>query len=170
MRDERSAATAFVAAGANLGDRRASIEGALRALSRARGVELERVSRLRETDPVGGPPGQPRYLNGVARLSARLEPLALLRLLLRIERDFGRDRRREVPGGPRALDLDLLCLGDLRIATPGLVLPHPRMEERLFVLEPLAEIAPDLVLARSGRTVSERVAELLAERGQRVCS
>jgi len=164
---ERRAETAFVAAGANLGDRRASIEGALRALSRSAGVELERASRLRETDPVGGPAGQPPFLNGVARLTSRLDPLALLRLLLCIERDFGRDRRREVPGGPRALDLDLLCFGELRTATPELVLPHPRMEERLFVLEPLAEIAPDLVLPRSGRTVVECIAELLAAGGER---
>lgn len=161
-----SAVRAWVALGSNLGDRRASLEGAVEALRAADEVEVLRVSPWLETDPVGGPAGQGRYLNGCLELATTLEAPTLLWLLARIETQFGRERAREVPQGPRTLDLDLLLYDGLVLATPELVLPHPRMEERLFVLEPLLALEPELVLPRSGRTVRARVAELRArERG-----
>ncbi|HEX6882231.1 MAG TPA: 2-amino-4-hydroxy-6-hydroxymethyldihydropteridine diphosphokinase [Planctomycetota bacterium] len=158
-----SAARAWIALGSNLGDRRANLEGAVEALRAADEVEVLRVSPWLETDPVGGPPGQGRYLNGCLELATTLDAPTLLWLLARVESQFG--RAREVPQGPRTLDLDLLLYDGLELATPELELPHPRMEERLFVLEPLLALAPELRLPRSGRTVRERVAELRARAG-----
>lgn len=152
--------TGAVALGSNLGDREANLAAGLRALERTPGVVVLQRSRWIETLPVGGPPGQPPFLNGAALVETSLEPHALLGELQRIEARYGRDRAREEHHGPRTLDLDLLFLGDLRLDGPDLVLPHPRMEERAFVLEPLAEVAPGRVLAISGRTVAERLAEL----------
>lgn len=152
----------YVALGGNLGRRRAHLDGALRELAAAPGVRVERVSSWIETEPVGGPPGQPRYLNGALRLATILAPEELLDLLQSIERAHGRRREREQHHGPRTLDLDLLLHGRRRIASARLVVPHPRMEERLFVLEPLAEIAPRLVLPRARATVAERVRQLEA--------
>lgn len=129
---------AYVGLGANLGDREGTIRAALAALAEEDGIEVVAVSTLRETEPVGVGP-QPRYVNGVAELSTSLGPRALLDRLLETERRFGRIR---VPGvhGPRALDLDLLLYGDEQIEEPGLTVPHPRLHERAFVLEPLAEL------------------------------
>lgn len=149
-----------VALGANLGDRRAALEAAVEALRRSEGVRVVAVSPWIETEPVGGPPDQPPYLNGACLLETTLAPRALLELLQSIERAAGRDRAREQRHGPRALDLDLLLHGDARVAEPDLIVPHPRLEERVFVLEPLARVAPDLALPRSGRTVRERLQEL----------
>ena len=127
----------YLGLGSNLGDRRAHIERALSLLPGA-GVEVEAVSRLRETAPVGGPPQGP-FLNGVLRGRTFLEPLPLLRALKGIESRLGRR-----PGGPRwgprAIDLDILLFDDLFLVTPELVLPHPRMGARPFVLEPLVEV------------------------------
>ncbi len=133
---------AFVGLGANLGDREATIRAALAALAEEDGIDVVAVSTLRETDPVGVGP-QPRYLNGVAELKTSLLPRELLDRMLATEQRFGRVR---VPGehGPRTLDLDLLLYGDERIDEPGLTVPHPRLLERTFVLEPLAELGVDL--------------------------
>jgi 2-amino-4-hydroxy-6-hydroxymethyldihydropteridine diphosphokinase len=158
---------AWVALGSNLGDRRASLEGAVEALGSADGVEVLRVSPWFETAPVGGPSGQGDYLNGCLEAETTLDARTFHWLLARIEAQFGRERAREVRHGPRTLDLDLLLFGTLVLEAPDLVLPHPRMEERLFVLEPLCALAPDLRLPRSGRTVRERVAELRALGGNR---
>ena len=129
---------AYVGLGANLGDREATIRAALAALAKEDGIEVVAISTLRETEPVGVGP-QPRYVNGVAELNTSLLPRVLLDCLLATEERFGRVR---VPGehGPRTLDLDLLLYGDEQIDEPGLTVPHPRLHEREFVLEPLAEL------------------------------
>jgi 2-amino-4-hydroxy-6-hydroxymethyldihydropteridine diphosphokinase len=129
---------AFIGLGANLGDREAAIRHALLLLDRTPGCRVTRVSRLRETRPVGGPP-QADFLNGVAELATTLEPRALLATLQDLERRAGRRAPRE-RDGPRPLDLDLLLFGDARIREPDLVVPHPRIGERAFVLEPLREL------------------------------
>ena len=142
--------TAFVAFGSNLGDRRRTIERALRVLSGADGVALSAVSGLYETEPVGGPAGQRPYLNGVARLETALSPAALLALLRRVERAHG--RRRRVKWGPRTLDLDLIAHGRARVRSTRLTLPHPRYHERRFVLAPFRDLAPGFVHPRLRRT------------------
>lgn len=148
----------FVALGSNLGDRRAHLERALRSLGDTPGVRLARSSSWIETDPVGGPPGQGRFLNGVVELETTLSARALLERLQAIEADAGRER--SVPDGPRTLDLDLLFLGEERVQEQDLVVPHPRLEARTFVLAPLCELAPDLRLPGCGQSVRERLAEL----------
>ena len=145
--------TAFVALGSNLGDRSANVRGAVTALKGTPGVVVELVSEIRPTAPVGGPAGQGPYLNGVARLETSLAPDELLEVLLKIEEEFG--RRRGERWGPRTLDLDLLLYDDAVIETERLVVPHPRMHERRFVLEPLCDIAPDVVHPLLGLTARE---------------
>lgn len=120
-------------------------------------MERVRVSTLRETDPVG-PVAQPRFLNGAAEIETTLSPRALLELLLAIERELGRERTGE-RFGPRTIDLDLLLYGHETIAEPGLEVPHPRLHERAFALEPLAELDPELEVPGRG-TVSELLARL----------
>ena len=115
------------------------------------------VSTLRNTDPVGFI-DQPQFLNGVVELETALPPRTLLETLLELEHAFGRDRIASPPKGPRTLDLDLLVYGDQTIAEPGLEVPHPRLRERRFVLEPLSELAPTLEVPGMGR-----VETLLAE-------
>lgn len=136
-------ARVFIGMGSNLGDREARLSDALEALDRIGGSRLVRASRLYETEPVGGPPQGP-YLNGVAELQSTLSPLALLEALLAIESAAGRSRD-GTQDGPRVLDLDLLLYDDLALETDRLVLPHPRLHLRAFVLEPLAELAGELV-------------------------
>jgi 2-amino-4-hydroxy-6-hydroxymethyldihydropteridine diphosphokinase len=158
-----SAARVFLALGSNLGDRRAALEGAVAALRATEEVEVVAVSSWHETRAVGGPPGQPDYLNGALEARTELAPEDLLWLVQRIETRFGRDRRNEVRHGPRTLDLDLLLHGDERRASATLRLPHPGLEERAFVLAPLSELAPELVLPHCGLTVRARLARLRAE-------
>jgi 2-amino-4-hydroxy-6-hydroxymethyldihydropteridine diphosphokinase len=141
---------AYVGLGANLGDRDATIRAAIAELPGVVGV-----STLRETDPVGVT-DQPRFLNGVAVLDIDLPPRELLDRLLAVERGLGRERTER--WGPRTIDLDLLLYGDEVIDEDGLTVPHPRLQERRFVLEPLAEIAPELVIPGLGG-----VEDLLAE-------
>lgn len=148
----------FVALGSNLGDRGAHLRAARRALAAAEDMRVVAASRIYQTAPVG-PAGQDSYLNAVLELDAGLTPSALLLLLLGMERAEGRDREREsIRWGPRTLDLDLLLYGDRCVDGPGLTLPHPRLHERAFVLEPLCELAPDLVHP----TLGERLADQLA--------
>ena len=147
--------TAYVALGSNLGDRRATLAGALDALAADPRVDLVRCSTMIETDPVGGPPDQPRYLNAVAQLSTDLSPEALHDLLMRIETRFGRERTAR--NAPRTLDLDLLLYDERCIHTETLTVPHPRMHERRFVMAPLAEIAPDVRPPVLNKTIAELV-------------
>lgn len=142
----------FVGLGANLGDREGALRAAVGALADEAGTEVVAVSTLRETAPVGVGE-QPPYLNGVVALETTLAARELLDRLLAVEQRFGRVR---VPGehGPRTLDLDLLLYGDELIEEPGLTVPHPRLHERRFVLEPLAELAPGLVLPGRGTVES----------------
>jgi 2-amino-4-hydroxy-6-hydroxymethyldihydropteridine diphosphokinase len=128
----------FIGLGSNLGDRAGHIRDGLRELAEQGDIAVVACSRLHETDPVGGPSGQPRYLNAVAELATDLAPRDLLARLLEIERRHG--RQRSVPNAPRTLDLDLLLYRDREIDEPGLHVPHPRMQDRPFVMEPLAEI------------------------------
>ncbi len=159
---------AAVALGANLGEPERTFKRALARLEQVPGVTVLRRSTWHVTAPVGGPrdsagrPAQPDFLNGVVLVETTLAPRALLAALQELERHFGRDREREVHHGPRALDLDLLYYGDDVVDEPDLAVPHPRLEERAFVLAPLAEVAPQKVLARSRQTVAERLAALSA--------
>jgi 2-amino-4-hydroxy-6-hydroxymethyldihydropteridine diphosphokinase len=140
--------SAYVGLGANLGDRERTLQAAVDALGAEDGIEVIAVSTLCETDPVGVG-DQPLYLNGAAELETTLTARELLERLLAVEQRFGRVR---VPGehGPRTLDLDLLLHGDEELDEPGLTVPHPRLHERRFVLEPLAELAPGLVIPGRG--------------------
>lgn len=138
--------TAYVGLGSNLGDRRAALDGALALLA------PRRVSRVAETAP-WGLPDQPPFLNAVAELETELPPRALLDRLMDVEQRFG--RRRDVRWGPRTLDLDLLLYGDRRVSEEGLDVPHPRLAERRFVLESLAELCPDREVPGLGRTVRQ---------------
>jgi 2-amino-4-hydroxy-6-hydroxymethyldihydropteridine diphosphokinase len=147
---------AFVALGSNLGDRERTLREAVAALAAEDGVEVVAVSSLRDTEPVGVGE-QPRFLNGAVELETTLAARALLELLLAVERRFGRVRERPDEHDPRTLDLDLLLYGDERIDEPGLEVPHPRLHERRFVLEPLAELDPGLVVPGRG-TVADLAA------------
>jgi 2-amino-4-hydroxy-6-hydroxymethyldihydropteridine diphosphokinase len=149
---------AYVGVGANLGDREGAIRRAVELLAAEPGVEVAGVSTLRETEP-WGPVEQPRYLNGAVALDTELDPRDLVVVLLDVERRLGRDRAAEVRFGPRTLDLDLLVQDDLVRDEPGLTLPHPRLHERRFALEPLAELDPELVVPGRG-TVAELLAAL----------
>lgn len=145
-----------VALGSNLGDRRAHLDFAV---SRLESLFANlRVSRYRETDPVGVPDNQPLFLNAAAVGATAMNARDLLESLLAIERERGRER--PFPGAARTLDLDLVLAGDVVMNEPDLVVPHPRFRERLFVLEPLAEIAPKLVDPVTGRSVGELYANL----------
>jgi 3-oxoacyl-[acyl-carrier protein] reductase len=131
---------AYIALGSNLGDRAAYLLQAVEALRRQPGIAVTRLSSFHETAPVGGPPGQGPFLNAAAELRTDLSPPELLHVLLDIERALGRVRAEH--HGPRTIDLDLLFYSDQVVQEPGLTIPHPRLPERLFVLSPLAEIAP----------------------------
>jgi 2-amino-4-hydroxy-6-hydroxymethyldihydropteridine diphosphokinase len=155
---------AHVGLGSNLGDRAAAIEGAIGALDRCDGVRVASRSDLFESEPEG-PPGQGPYLNAAVGLRCSLSPRALLETLCDLEAAAGRTRDREGVWGPRTLDLDLLLFGSLVIDEPGLVVPHPRMHLRLFVLDPLCQIAPDAVHPLLGCTVESLRSRLVLRSG-----
>jgi 2-amino-4-hydroxy-6-hydroxymethyldihydropteridine diphosphokinase len=148
-------ATVAVALGSNLGDRAGHLEFAVGRLPEF--LSSLKVSRWYETDPVGVGP-QPMFLNGAAVGQTTLSPRELLEALLALESERG--RARPFAGAPRTLDLDLLLYGDQTLNEPGLTVPHPRLRERRFVLEPLAEIAPTLVDPVSGLTAAELLKRL----------
>lgn len=139
---------AYVGLGANLGPREITLLRAVDLLAETEGVEVCAVSQLRETAPVGVVE-QPLFLNGAVALETTLSARDLLDRLLEIERGLGRVR--DVRWGPRVVDLDLLVYGDRRVDEPGLRVPHPRLPERRFALEPLAELDPGLEIPGAGR-------------------
>ena len=149
---------AYVGLGANVGNRRENLDRAVELLGAEPGVRVFAVSSVRETDPVGYE-DQPRFLNAACAVDTELGPRDLLERLLAIERALGRDRTGP-RFGPRTIDLDLLLYGSETIDEPGLTVPHPRLAERLFVLEPLHELAPVLVLP-DGRAVRDLIAAQL---------
>lgn len=144
---------AYVGLGANLGDRRRTIDSAIDALATLPASTVLRTSGMYRSKSIGAE--GPDYLNAVVEMRTALAPLALLQELQAIEAAHGRVR--SVPNAPRTLDLDLLLYGEQEMALPALQVPHPRLHERAFVLRPLAELAPDLVVPRRGR-----IADLLA--------
>jgi 3-oxoacyl-[acyl-carrier protein] reductase len=149
---------AYIALGSNLGDRDDILRRALAALRQTEGVEVMRVSPVYETRPIGGPAGQGPYLNAVAEVRSEREPRDLLSVLLHIEQQLGRVRQEK--NGPRTIDLDLLLYGDLVHQDESLTVPHPRLHERLFVLQPLAQLAPGLLHPLLKRSIADLLAEL----------
>ena len=155
---KESTTIAYIGLGSNVGERETTIRAAVERIGHDPAVEVLRVSSLRETDPVGYEE-QPPFLNGAAAIATTRSAAELLGLLLDVERGLGRDRRTAERWGPRTIDLDVLLYGDETIDQPGLRVPHPRMHERRFVLEPLAELDPGLVVPGRGR-VSDLLAKL----------
>ena len=133
---------AYIGFGSNIGDRLTHIQNAIQNLSKTEGITLRQISSLYKTDPVGYE-AQAQFLNGVAAIQTTLSPLPLLHILKDIETAIGRKHRTR--WGPREIDLDILIYGDMCLQTEKLVIPHPEMHRRGFVLVPLAEIAPNLV-------------------------
>lgn len=148
---------AYIGFGSNIGDRLKHLQNAIHALSKTEGINLQKISSVYKTDPIGYE-AQGQFLNGVAAIQTNLSPLFLLHTLKNIETAVGRQRR--LRWGPREIDLDLLIYGNLCVQTEKLVIPHPEMHLRRFVLVPLAEIAPNLVhpiFQESIQTLLERL-------------
>ncbi|MDX1486972.1 MAG: 2-amino-4-hydroxy-6-hydroxymethyldihydropteridine diphosphokinase [Acidiferrobacterales bacterium] len=158
---------AYVGIGSNLDDPVVQVQAGIKALAELPDTRLNRRSSLFRSAPLGVT-GQADFVNAVCQLATDLEPHKLLRRLLAIETQHGRVREHE-KWGPRTLDLDLLLYDDLALVTPTLVLPHPRLHERAFVLYPLAEIDPVLMIPGRGR-VSELLAACIGQQVQRLNS
>jgi 2-amino-4-hydroxy-6-hydroxymethyldihydropteridine diphosphokinase len=143
----------YIGIGSNLGDRRKNIQLALNVLKEKKDIIVEKVSPFYETLPVGGPPRQGKFLNGVIEISTTLTPQELLKVLQEIEKALGRVRKER--WGPRTIDLDILFYGDLIVNEERLIIPHPLMHKREFVLKPLLRIAPDLIHPVLKKSVKE---------------
>jgi 2-amino-4-hydroxy-6-hydroxymethyldihydropteridine diphosphokinase len=154
-----SGVRAYIGLGANLADREGTIEQAVGLLGAEPGIEVVSVSSLRETEPWGRV-AQPAFVNGAVAVETTLEPRALLGVLLDVERRLGRVRNER--WGPRTIDLDLLLYGDVVLDEPGLTVPHPRLHERAFALEPLQELDPELAVPGRG-SVADLLAALAGE-------
>lgn len=128
----------YIGIGSNLGNRRKNIKSAVEKIGKLKDTKVIKVSKIIETEPVGGPPGQGKYLNGALKISTGLAPKALLKGLQRIEIELG--RKKTVRNAPRVIDLDILFYADKIIHTKDLIVPHPRLFERDFVLKPLGQI------------------------------
>jgi 2-amino-4-hydroxy-6-hydroxymethyldihydropteridine diphosphokinase len=152
-----SVARAFIGLGANLGQKEVTILRAVDQLGAADGIDVLELSRLRETEPVGVV-DQPTFLNAAVAIETTLSPWELLDVMLRIEQDLGRVRD-DRHWGPRTIDLDLLVYADEVVDEPGLRIPHPRLHERRFALEPLAELEPELEIPGLGK-VSDALTRL----------
>ena len=153
------AVTIYLGLGSNLGDRQANLDRALEFLSQR--ARMGEISSIYDTEPLGDS-NQPRFLNLVCQTFTRLEPPALLALAKGIERKLGRVGK---SGTPRTIDIDILLYGDQVIETPELVIPHPKMTERAFVLIPLDEIAPDIIHPVAGKTVKELLKSVTEKQG-----
>jgi 2-amino-4-hydroxy-6-hydroxymethyldihydropteridine diphosphokinase len=151
--------TYYLSLGSNIGDREENLKRAWTLLSAVR--ERGRMSSIYETEPMYIA-NQPRFLNAVGEAVSELPPQDMLRSLHAIEKGLGRDRSRERRMGPRTIDLDILLCGELVMESPELSIPHPRISERLFVLIPLLELAPDLTDPRTGASYAKAAASLSA--------
>ncbi len=157
----------FLGLGANLGDRQANLEHALAALE-TKHVQIVQKSSIYETEPQDLK-DQPWFLNMAIECETRHFPLQLLSVIQRVERELGRDRgHRSIPKGPRLIDIDILLFGNVRIDTPQLVVPHPRMLDRRFVLEPLLEIAPDLKHPATGKPLKTALLNVTGQQVKRL--
>ena len=156
--DAGTSIIAYLGLGTNLGDREGYLSAALKELAALPTIEIAAVSSIYETAPVGLT-DQPEFLNLVVSVRTSLLPRELMDALLHIENKMGRVRT--VRWGPRVIDLDLLLFGDEQVEVPGLSVPHPRLRERSFVLVPLAEIAPDLILPGETTTIKKLLEKLL---------
>lgn len=144
----------FIALGSNLGNPEANLKAAVQALRQSPALENVRASRFTRTSPVGPIRDQPDFLNGVVAAQSAWEPERLLGHLHALEATLGLERQKKIRQGPRLIDLDLLIVGELVCHSNTLTLPHPRMTERRFVLEPLAQLAPAFRHPVSGQTIS----------------